>query len=340
MERLHNENDLATFLRKQRERDITIVSAFASGTTQLLEAIDAANRVEVILGTINAFTAPSFIDAAKTLLKRRLWVDFRGNASVHWKLYLISPNTIVIGSANFTNQGVGLGQDTCIVVKNKALYDDYKQQVDLLKKNKQVMAAGSSAFDVAFEHHRDLHNRNQAALQAARQASLRVSGCSSAKVPSFEEWAKQGFLTIPLFVWEIEHSPAERKKASKIMREEEACALQPAGDPKRFNRPAARLFKDFLTECTDGMSAPFDPGTIVLTTNPRGAYMRFMQLDVVVRSTRPNRYFMIERRKARYPQPFKITPAIKAGIVRLIEKKVRDGYAISVDALQAELLSG
>lgn len=340
MRRLHNEDDLATFLRKKRKCSITIVSAFASGTTNLLKSIDATNCVEVILGTINAFTSPSFIDAAKALIKSRLWVDFRGNASIHWKLYLISPNTVVIGSANFTNQGVGLGQDTCVVIKNTALYNDYKQQVEMLKKDKQVIAAGSSAFDIALERHRDLHNRNQAALQAARQASLRASEGRSVKVPSFKEWAKQGFLTIPLFVWESEHNAATKKRASKIVGETDANAPQLAGNPKKVTRPASKLFKDFLTQDTDGTSAPFDPGTIVLATNPRGAYMRFMQLDVVVRSTRPNRYFMIERPKTRYPKPFEITPAIKAAIVRLIERKACSDYAIPVDALQAELLSG
>ena len=338
MERLHNENDLATFLKKQHKRNITIVSAFASGTIKLLRDINAANHVEVILGTINAFTSPSFIGEARALLNRQLWVDFRGNASIHWKLYLISPDTVVIGSANFTNQGVGLGQDTCVVIKNRVLYNDYTQQVGRLKKNKQVMEAGSAAFDAAFKRHRDQHNRNQAALQAAQQASRNASG-RTVKAPSFEEWSKQGFLTIPLFVWEDTHSQAARKEASKIMRGADAGGRQLVGNAKKSARSATRLFKDFLTEDVYGPSAPFDPGTIVLTANSRGAYMRFMQLDVIRRSTRFKRDFMIERRKKRYAHLFEITPSIKAAIVRLIDKGARDDYAISVDALQAELIN-
>ena len=60
-------------------------------------------------------------------------------------------------------------------------------------------------------------------------------------------------------------------------------------------------------------------------------------IDLVARSGRLKRDFMIERLKARYPQPFEITPSIKTAIVRLIQKDECDGYAISVDALEAKL---
>lgn len=79
MERLHTENDLENFLLKQCGRSVTIVSAFASGTVGVLKSIAAKNDVEVPVGTINALTSPTFIDEARTLLHRRLWVDFRGN---------------------------------------------------------------------------------------------------------------------------------------------------------------------------------------------------------------------------------------------------------------------
>ncbi|MNQ36973.1 hypothetical protein D3C85_505050 [compost metagenome] len=340
MERLHNENDLAKFLLKQRKRKITIVSAFASGTAKLLRSIVAANDVEVILGTINAFTSPSFIDEAKTLLKRRLWVDFRGNASIHWKLYLISPNTVIIGSANFTNQGVALGQDTCVVIENTDLYNDYQQQLEVLKKERQVMAPGAPDFDAALERHREQHNRNQAALQTAQQASRYVSERRTSKVPSFDVWVQQGFLTIPLFIWEKNHSQEEKDEVSKIMRDQDAVVTHIAGRTKKPADSAARLFRDFLSEESNGPRPSFDPNTIVLATKPSGAYMRFMQLDIIVRNAQRKRDLMIELPKARYMQPFEITPAIKAAIVRLIEKEVCGHYAIPVDALQAELLNG
>lgn len=76
----------------------------------------------------------------------------------------------------------------------------------------------------------------------------------------------------------------------------------------------------------------------MLATKANGAYMRFMQLDVVVRKADLGLDFMIERRKGRYTQPFERTPAIKAAIVRLIEKGMCNQYAIPIEALQEQLL--
>src|SRR3546814_13962083 len=65
-----------------------------------------------------------FIEDAARTLPKGLWVDFRGQRSIHWKLYLIAPKTVIIGSANLTGMGLDLTRDTCVVVKNQSLYDD------------------------------------------------------------------------------------------------------------------------------------------------------------------------------------------------------------------------
>ena len=137
----------------------------------------------------------------------------------------------------------------------------------------------------------------------------------------------------------LDRGATKQKEASKIVRSANDLGQKLAGNVKKSARPAAKLFRDFLVEYFDGPSAPFDPGTIVLTTNIRGAYMRFMQIDLIARNTQNKREFMIELPKTRYPQPFEITPSIKAAIVRLILREGCDEYAIPVDALQAELLS-
>ncbi|MNF93335.1 hypothetical protein D3C84_760070 [compost metagenome] len=159
-------------------------------------------------------------------------------------------------------------------------------------------------------------------------------------MPSFDVWVQQGFLTIPLFIWEKNHSQEEKDEVSKIMRDQDAVVTHIAGRTKKPADSAARLFRDFLSEESNGPRPSFDPNTIVLATKPSGAYMRFMQLDIIVRNAQRKRDLMIELPKARYMQPFEITPAIKAAIVRLIEKEVCGHYAIPVDALQAELLNG
>lgn len=337
MERLDTENGLENFLLKQRERSITIVSAFASGTVGLLKSIAAKNDVEVIVGTINAFTSPTFIDEAQKLLRRRLWVDFRGNTSIHWKLYLISPDTVVIGSANFTKQGVGMGRDTCVVIRNDHLYGEYRQQLDALKSNSQVMDGGSPGFDDALARHRDQHNRNQAALQVAHQDPQSTSQNRTHKVPSFDTWTQQGFLTIPLFVWDQNHTPEAKDEATRIVYEQDNVAEHAMESTNKRAGSEVRPYRDFLTDASLGLKPPFDPNTIVLATKANGAYMRFMQLDVIVRKSELGLDFMIERRKRRYTQPFEITPTIKAAIVRLIEKGWCDHYAIPVEALQDEI---
>lgn len=338
MERLHTENDLEKFLLKQCGRKITIVSAFASGTVKLLKSIAAENDVEVIVGTINAFTSPTFIDDARTLLRRRLWVDFRGNTSIHWKLYLVAPDIVVIGSANFTIQGIGMGRDTCVVIQSGHLFEEYQQQLKILKRDSEVMDGGSVGFDDALERHREQHNRNQAALQIAQQRSQSASRSRTRKMPSFDEWAKLGFLTIPLFVWDETHTQEAKAEAARIMYDQDGVAEHAAGNASKPVDSEVRPYRDFLTESSDGSKPPFDPNTVVLATKANGAYMRFMQLDVVVRKADLGLDFMIERRKGRYAQPFEITLAIKAAIVRLIEKGMCNHYAIPVEALQEELL--
>jgi len=338
MERLHTENDLEKFLLKQCGRSITIVSAFASGTVKLLKSIAAENDVEVIVGTINAFTSPTFIDDARTLLRQRLWVDFRGNTSTHWKLYLVSPDIVVIGSANFTNQGIGMGTDTCVVIQDGHLFEEYQQQLKILKSDSEVMDGGSFGFDDALARHREQHNRNQAALQIAQQGSQPASRSRTRKVPTFNVWVTQGFLTIPLFVWDETHTQAVKAEAARIMYDQDGVAEHAARNASNPVDSEVRPYRDFLTEASDGSKPPFDPNTIVLATKANGAYMRFMQLDVVVRKADLGLDFMIERRKGRYTQPFEITPTIKAAIVRLIEKGTCNHYAIPVEALQEELL--
>lgn len=337
MERLHTENDLENFLLKQRGRKITIISAFASGTARLLEAIAAENDVQVIVGTINAFTSPTFIEHARALLHQNLWVDFRGNTSIHWKLYLVSPDIVVIGSSNFTNLGVRMSRDTCVVINDGSLYEEYQQQLVDLKNDVDVMDGEAVGFDEAFARHREQHNRNQAALQVAQQGSRPAARGTADRVPSFETWLEQGSLTIPLFVWENNHTEAEKNDADKIMHELDGVAEHASGNANKFTDSKVRPYKDFLSEACVGSRPAFVKDTVVIATRATGAYMRFMQLDEVERKLDLGRDFMIERRKSRYVQLFEITPAIKAAIVRLIGKGMCKHYAIPVEALRDEL---
>jgi HKD family nuclease len=91
--------NLRAILGEYRNTRIDIVVAFASKSEDLVdEMIKNNNKVSIIVGTINNFTDPSFIEYCQDLDKKKLdiYVDFRNNESVHWKLYLISPTTVII----------------------------------------------------------------------------------------------------------------------------------------------------------------------------------------------------------------------------------------------------
>ena len=135
---IKNQNAFTDYFFKVKGKKITIVSAFASETTEVVERMLASgNTVDVIVGTINSFTSPKFIEECKEIAKDnkniKFSVDFRYESSVHWKLYLISPSTVIIGSANFTQTGLTFERDTCVAIQDKKLYDDYLGMVAELK---------------------------------------------------------------------------------------------------------------------------------------------------------------------------------------------------------------
>jgi len=102
---LGRNSDLKKTLSSFSHRNIKIVTAFASGTEGIVESLlGEGNKVDIVVGTINAFTSPSFIEHCASHDDKNLsiHVDFRYESSFHWKLYLVDPNIVIVGSANFT----------------------------------------------------------------------------------------------------------------------------------------------------------------------------------------------------------------------------------------------
>ena len=84
MKILSCEASLRNFLLKQKHTTIQIFSAFAYSTADFVRGLKARNNsVEVIVGTINAFTDPQFIDDVASILPKGLWVDDRPTNNVH-----------------------------------------------------------------------------------------------------------------------------------------------------------------------------------------------------------------------------------------------------------------
>ncbi|MFA0648524.1 phospholipase D-like domain-containing protein, partial [Vibrio cyclitrophicus] len=71
--------------------------------------------------------------------------------STHWKLYLIEPNVVIIGSANFTALGVSLKRDTLVFLESEDLYNEYLTKVENLKSSPLVLNCQEKNFEHQFE---------------------------------------------------------------------------------------------------------------------------------------------------------------------------------------------
>jgi len=77
MEILDTNNNLIDYLSKLKGKKITIVTAFASGTESIIRDLIGSNDVELIVGSINSFSSPIFIEAMKEEKKQilsSLWI--------------------------------------------------------------------------------------------------------------------------------------------------------------------------------------------------------------------------------------------------------------------------
>lgn len=284
MEILDNESDLAAYLGGQRQRRITLVSAFASSTESLVDSLlQNGNQLEVVIGTINSFTSPDFIEhcSSEAGPNLSLWVDFRYHQSVHWKLYLIEPDIVILGSANFTQIGVSLVRDTCVVLSDASLYQAYLTKVELIKSSARVLSCtNAEEFEGALESYKVAHRRMQAGL--ARTAQF-LDG---------ESWlAEESNQSIPLFIWESAHTAKSRGKAQEH--------LSASSDGVAWSE-----VKDFFTyECDEG-ELSYEEGDVVLTARSDGAYIGFYTFDRIL--YRDGVYYIYAYRKKRYSVPFKL----------------------------------
>ncbi len=125
MKILTSEENLNEFLEGLQNKDVVIISAFASGTEEVVDALlNQGNKLELLIGTINSFSSPEFFEHCKKIADDRfsMSIDFRYQNSIHWKLYLVKPDTVIIGSANFTTKGLSLERDTCVALNDKIFW--------------------------------------------------------------------------------------------------------------------------------------------------------------------------------------------------------------------------
>lgn len=134
MEILDQKHCLGNELENCKDADIIIVSAFVSRISNHLEKLIKRNKhVSLYTGVLNGFNNPSELKQIYKLAKKNkkfdFYVNFNGKTSTHWKLYLISPSTIIIGSANYTEVGLETIRDTMLHLKKSEIYEQYKNKI-------------------------------------------------------------------------------------------------------------------------------------------------------------------------------------------------------------------
>ena len=306
MKILNNEENLASFLEEIREQEVTIVAAFASGTESVVDLLlDHGNRLELFVGTINSFSSPAFFDHCKSIKNDNfsLLVDFRYQNSIHWKLYLIQPETVIIGSANFTNTGLSLVRDTCVVIEDKALLESYMKELTAIKSSNNVVSCDGVHFDSHLQKYRENHRR----MQAGRARSVREGDGN--------EWlsAEENQL-LPVFIWDSRHTKDTIEEAQKLLQQDS-------------DEEPASMLRDFFTYNGGEADLPYSQGDLVLCMNSKGSYADFYSFDRILNDDQIN--YIYSYKKKRYTRPFRLSNEIKSEI----KNRVGDWYEREITEL-------
>lgn len=316
MEIIHGEDSLKHFLCSIKNSKITLVTAFAIKTQAIVDTLlRNGNQVVLVVGTINYFTDPVFLDHCRSLASQdasrlALWVDFRGQDSIHWKLYLVEPDTVVIGSPNLTTIGLSMKRDTAVQLQNTKLYQDYQSLLAELKRQERVLASTHPRFVRELDVYREAH----------RWRIARVI-VDTPPVSDFLEWFRQDETQVlPLFMWESGFSREDmedfKTNVEPVIREEHE-ALGLSGTPK---------FAKVGWSAASGRKKPYEEGSLVLKMKCDGDQATFVPVDRVIFSN--GRWWLIRNKNKRRPGPFTLTPELKAIIKRKAEEWYADGKTI------------
>jgi hypothetical protein len=282
MQILDQNNDLKTFLMSLSNKHIKIITAFASGTEDIISSLlNNKNKVEIIIGTINSFSSPKLIKFCKSQDAKNIktYVDFRYHNSIHWKLYLIEPETIIIGSANFTTTGISLSRDTCIVIRDKSTYDSYQKEMVRLTKNPKVINSNKELFSQYLDQYINNHSAMQRSLARTKQYNNPL------------DWLNDDSnQKIPILIWSRFHSEEEKETAQKILEESEP-------ELTRNN------IKDFFTSDRDKDDFSYEEGDVVITARNNGNHIKFQFFDRII--YKDGKHYIYELEKKR-KHPFEL----------------------------------
>ena len=238
-------------LRAIRDTDLVIGSAFARTEIQLLRDLASQNRkTRFYVGTQNCFTCADFIKAGADFAKQAgaslsFVVDFRRDESLHWKVALAAPDTVIIGSANFTKKGLALNEDLMAVVQDKNLYMSILKRFGELDSQQGVFDSSSDKFNKAILAYSEAAQKEENARERSGSRKRRRNPYSTKprQLPSLTAWLKSDEArSIPYFDYEFEIDSLEKSDAKNI--KEDAQGRQINFNDLFPYAPGTNLFDD------------------------------------------------------------------------------------------------
>lgn len=306
MKILNKKSNLLSYLEEISDQEVVIVSAFASGTERVVDLLlSRGNKLELLIGTINSFSSPDFFEYCANIETDSfsLSVDFGYQNSTHWKLYLIKPETVIIGSANFTNTGLSLSRDTCVVIEDRDLLERYTEELASIKASRNVVGCEQNRFHSDLEKYRESHRH----MQSGRVRSIQAS--------TGDEWLdEEENQLIPVFIWDSRHSKATIEDAHELLEEDSG------------EKPSSML-RDFFTYDSNESDLPYGQGDLVLCMNSNGAYADFYSFDRILHEDGLN--YIYSYKQKRYARPFRLSSEIKSEI----KNRVGDWYQREITEL-------
>jgi hypothetical protein len=306
--------DLETYLCSVKNTRIDIAVAFASKTESLIETmLKNGNRVNLVLGTINYFSDPVFIRHCQLIAQKNhsqldFAVDFRRNESIHWKVYLIAPKTVIIGSPNLTMTGISMQRDTAVAISDVRLYKTYLSLIAELTRNNRIVDCCDSRFEDLLSDYKEQHRRFLPGTVDQGFSKRRP-----VTPPSLAKWLKQDVAQIlPVFIWDDDLTSKERRLFKEKIRPKVDAAL---GDTDN---------DVYIIGCYEGSERRqhYRNDDIILTVKSNGGYVYFEQAVFVIYGA--GNWWLCGIRNKRFSKPFALTTDVKKAMKKYIRHRIQD----------------
>lgn len=309
IEILDQERPLDLVLGSIKNSKIDIAVAFASKAEGLIETLlKNGNSVSLLIGTINNFTDPVFLRYCQYMVKIKsarlnVFVDFRGNRSIHWKLYLFDIDKIIIGSANMTSTGISMVRDTAIILQDAQLRQEYLNRILKIKRDYQeeILHINHRNFEQKLTEYEISHRDTFSAMLQHTSSAKSQEVISS----NFLNWVQnEDSQIIPLFIW-----------GRQVTEEEEKYFNQHVAP--NVTQDQAHLIKLYIIGAYEGTSKrqEYRSGEIVLTLNSSGHHIGFHLIDFIMYAN--GMWWLCGVSKKSFKEPFLLTTELK----KLIRQK-------------------